>query len=238
MIFHGDKKITKIFHGGREISRVYRGERLVYQAKLIPGVDYELHKWLKGDGAAFIFVGRFASVTNINHIKVKINSLENTTTGFFPAFRIKRQDCRIWNFNDYRVYYSYNIYNTNLRTNDFAVGYEVDFYNDRCVYNDTEQKKLIYRPFSDVYITIFAGMDDEETYFTAANDKWAINEFAVNTANGPICLRAVQLLHNIPPSVSADNRPHPAGECGMIDEISGKFYGNANSVGAFSVSND
>lgn len=44
-----------------------------------------------------------------------------------------------------------------------------------------------------------------------------------------------QLLRNIPPTLDANNIARTAGECGMYDSVSGKFYGNIASSGSFSV---
>lgn len=47
-----------------------------------------------------------------------------------------------------------------------------------------------------------------------------------------------QLLRSIPRNLDAKCKERVAGECGMIDLISGKFYGNVASSGTFTVEND
>ena len=56
---------------------------------------------------------------------------------------------------------------------------------------------------------------------------------AKNQGNIIYSLIACQLTKNIPGDLSWDNKPHYSGEYGMYDEISGKFFGNANSSGYF-----
>lgn len=51
-------------------------------------------------------------------------------------------------------------------------------------------------------------------------------------------LTPIQLTSDLPAYLASDNLPHAAGECGMWDSISEKFYGNANSSGEFSVENE
>lgn len=46
-------------------------------------------------------------------------------------------------------------------------------------------------------------------------------------------MKACQLTRNIPAALASDNQNHYAGEYGMYDEVTGKFFGNANSVGHF-----
>lgn len=47
-----------------------------------------------------------------------------------------------------------------------------------------------------------------------------------------------QLLRSIPRNLDAQCKERVAGECGMIDLISGKFYGNVANSGTFTVEND
>ena len=53
-----------------------------------------------------------------------------------------------------------------------------------------------------------------------------------------ISLTPIQLTSSIPAYLASDNLPHSAGECGMWDSVSEKFYGNANTSGKFSVENE
>lgn len=47
-----------------------------------------------------------------------------------------------------------------------------------------------------------------------------------------------QLLRDIPASLDAKGIARTAGECGMYDAVSGKFFGNVASKGSFTVTND
>lgn len=51
-------------------------------------------------------------------------------------------------------------------------------------------------------------------------------------------LSPCQLLQPIPAKLDSQGIARAAGECGMIDSVSRKFYGNNNTTGVFSVYND
>ena len=55
---------------------------------------------------------------------------------------------------------------------------------------------------------------------------------------GKLSLTPITLTSSLPAYLSSDNLPHAAGECGMWDSVNEKFYGNANTSGAFSVENE
>lgn len=56
----------------------------------------------------------------------------------------------------------------------------------------------------------------------------------INSHNFTPC----QLLKSIPATLDANNKARAAGECGMYDSISGKFFGNVSSSGTFTVEGD
>lgn len=47
-----------------------------------------------------------------------------------------------------------------------------------------------------------------------------------------------KLLRSIPSTLDANGKARVAGECGMYDSVSGKFFGNVASTGSFTVTND
>ena len=65
-----------------------------------------------------------------------------------------------------------------------------------------------------------------------------ISGFVLNDGTHSLNLVPCKLLRPIPATMDANNTARPAGECGMWDKISNKFYGNVNSSGSFTVSNN
>ena len=65
-----------------------------------------------------------------------------------------------------------------------------------------------------------------------------MNKFTIVKNSIPIItLIPCKLLKPVPKWLDANGIRRQVGECGMIDLVSGKFYGNVNSVGTFTVEN-
>lgn len=60
--------------------------------------------------------------------------------------------------------------------------------------------------------------------------------FIIEDVEGIILdMKPCKLTQDISADKASDNKPHSAGECGMWDMVSDKFFGNANSEGEFTV---
>ena len=81
-------------------------------------------------------------------------------------------------------------------------------------------------------IYIFAGHRDNAIYYSS-NDIVVYGSSAKQNDVLVYSMTACQLTKNITGDLSWDNKPHSSGEYGMYDEVSGKFFGNANSSGYF-----
>lgn len=64
---------------------------------------------------------------------------------------------------------------------------------------------------------------------------WALESFKIDDR---MSLTPCQLLRNIPSTLDNNGKARQAGECGMYDSVSGKFFGNVASRGSFTVTND
>jgi hypothetical protein len=51
-------------------------------------------------------------------------------------------------------------------------------------------------------------------------------------------LSPARLLRPLPAYMDANGKPRAAGECGMWDKVSNKFYGNVATSGRFTVLNN
>ena len=249
MIYHGEKKISKVFHGDREISRVYRGNKLVFQNRLIPGVDYEKFQWLIADLYAIINSKTQMEIGNILKIKFDISSSTTRYQGFsepWVATQTTQGGYLCSDDVDGRSTFIIRRYGTSLlRTANRDIYITNKMLSNPCYIEDAADYYQVNQERFDgasknvdsstIYLFGTANKNTERPrkYYRFDNTKIGLFEI-----EGKISLSPIKLTRNIAASVSADNRPHPAGECGMIDEISGKFYGNANSAGAFSVSNE
>lgn len=74
-----------------------------------------------------------------------------------------------------------------------------------------------------------------QSYYEPPHNSKTVRNFKID---GVINLTPCRLLRSIPAELDANGRARSAGECGMYDSVSGKFYGNVASSGTFSVEND
>lgn len=241
MIYHGKKKISKVFHGDREISRVYRGDKLVFQNKLIPGVDYERYQWLKKEfftpstNAYLLLSSDYVDFLEFDFIAQYTDKGTAETNKYISILMTNESYVGALGLSAFTMYKG--LY---LRGNGEVIRTEIsDFKMDIKHVNltkDDDSYILTVNNFSVRNATTKGGI----TIGPKTNSQGEVFYKNVHFIHNNIeCfLNPIKLRRNIAASVSADNKPHPAGECGMIDEISGKFYGNANSSGAFSVSNE
>lgn len=76
-------------------------------------------------------------------------------------------------------------------------------------------------------------------FFMQNGVNWSFNSvgFKKFSITNIISLVPCKLLKPVPKWLDANGIRRQVGECGMIDLVSGKFYGNVNSVGTFTVEN-
>lgn len=96
--------------------------------------------------------------------------------------------------------------------------------------SETVERQNYYTQYP---ILIFARSSGSNAPNSIANNI-AIYETRATQSGVPVYFyKACQLTHNITGDLAWDNQAHQAGEYGMYDEVSGKFFGNANSTGYF-----
>jgi hypothetical protein len=187
---------------------------------LAEGVDYEVHDWL---------VGEINSVGTLQRLPINSSSMS------YRVKRINGQNLHFFRTDGYDYYY---------RTENFHLG----------IY-DLNQKKLIYNTSSiidneidfecsvenvsanGVDIPIY-GFPIKEVRFHAANSGGMETYTSSITVDGIERYIPVKLLRPIPSKYDANGIARQAGECGMWDKVSNKFYGNVASTGRFTVLNN
>ena len=85
-------------------------------------------------------------------------------------------------------------------------------------------------------VLLFENIANNGTYFHGDIAYFRITDptFSINRVNMTPC----RLLRPIPASLDANGIARNAGECGMFDAVSGKFFGNVASSGSFTVSDN
>lgn len=206
----------------------------IYQNKLIEGVDYETADWLKytnwskpeGENA---LLGAYL-ICNL-----KVTTILNFTLKLGETIRMNNSDVELIVRSSTRTYYIRRSYfNNNIAiyspastiiSNNYNLGTELDFLitDEGLFVNDVH---LINEKIE--YINQFGNYRRSCTGSISR----------VTTEEGVDVLVPCTLLHSIPRNLDAQCKERVAGECGMIDLISGKFYGNVANSGTFTVEND
>ena len=222
----------------QEIQSIY-----ISQNRLVEGKDYVRAEWLKKSGLARIDIP-----TNFNMVDSVTTYFKHYggTTGQMPVFGGNKTHALLWQLwensstdksNRLDTYFNgqYYFFNNSAKEGKFKVKF-----------NWQTKKRLI--SWNDVYKGgwLDCALDKTNTKISVLdagifNANWITHTGALAmkyfflTPN--IYLYPCQLLRSIPASLDANGIARTAGECGMVDSISGKFYGNVASRGAFTVEN-
>ena len=219
---------------------VNSGLQQIYQNKLIEGVDYETADWLKGDGVAYIDIIFNIWKETLSYTIMPIDGKINDRV-YSCMPRISNSDyieCRsfIGAVAEFNIRHSIRRNNQPLNIDTKVNG----------TYENKVYDVLLKRGDSDNYVvcTINGTTSVKNVLFDSSMDLDAsmsiyakaakISAFNTDRYNLTPCT----LLHSIPRNLDAQCKERVAGECGMIDLISGKFYGNVASTGQFTVEND
>lgn len=204
----------------------------ISQNRLVEGKDYKRAEWLKGDGTAIIAGVKYNLWTN--QVEMEIGST-NVTRKFEIYYYVSPS----LNWTIHRNPSS----NTQLlvifrekqdgshifETTSMPSQLELSFYQKGgyayCLHGGTETKG---------YRLNQSSWDIDITPTIYSYNMSYIREILPNGSYRSN-LTPCQLLRSIPATLDANNIARTAGECGMVDSISGKFYGNVASSGSFSV---
>lgn len=231
----------------QEISRQYivtnNGLEQVYQNRLIEGVDYERWDWLVGDGEAY-----YNATCNFTYGRFDFGNIKFIDTtdkvGMFMYFMHSNNWAKVYlKYNSSGALrfawqggatdVAANIKDGTLvvtsKNNGTASGNAI--YNGQIINNSTNININSGWYFS--YIGNVSGKVSAPKGVGISKIEYSLR----NTGYVQYTRTPVKLLAPCPANLSSTGKPYPIGECGMIDNISGKFYGNSGS-GSFSVYND
>lgn len=215
--------------------------KLVYRRKdaLIEGEDYEKYHWLEGDGNTYIDTNIIPS--QLDTISLKVNHTKpNSIKGIFGVFYLNtpafaKASCFLVNYNNATFairYFSSQIY----PESDTEVQVVMD--KDEIVINGVQSAFSQYSdaPSPPYSLPLFTRLrvDNGELNYTQELYNCRISYFNIQNK---LHLIPCKLLKPVPKWLDANGIRRQVGECGMIDLVSGKFYGNVNNVGTFTVEN-
>lgn len=202
--------------------------KLVYRRKdaLIEGVDYEKYHWLVGDSNA-----DFNAYLSYNVIQYSLSAINpyavlnmcNFNGG--GAFQFVMNDWHnpsstknIGIYDNQRSNW-YNVPMQDVNT----IKIDSTSNTNNIVVNDVDISNPNKIPSNVIPIIDIVNADGLK-----------VSAITINATNK---LVPCKLLKPVPKWLDANGIRRQVGECGMIDLISGKFYGNVNSVGTFTVEN-
>ena len=218
--------------------------KLVYRRKdaLIEGEDYEKYHWLVGDKSSYIDVPRSNEVTDVIHFKVDTsNSGLEGVRGIFGNIRlgtgVNNNTIHFVKYNsDYMACRAFNSDNE-LRPTRYSV-MSVDILTDSVKVNsDTYELNRGTTALEGYSMPIFSRRRINDDLTTNITKEIIAASLAYFKIDNVLDLIPCKLLKPVPKWLDANGIRRNIGECGMIDLVSGKFYGNVNSVGTFTVEN-
>jgi hypothetical protein len=189
------------------------------------GVDYETADWLKAD---IPFEVRMMDLP-INSSNIKFD-IERLSLGNIQIFKTENADYFFWERNF--VIGVYDIINhkdfTSKPYPDNTTLFHIRTTETSVKFNNIEIGVYGF-PIKYFRISCLTG----STYRIDVITKISSIEVDGVTRYVPC-----QLLRDIPATLDANGKARVAGECGMYDAVSGKFFGNVASTGSFTVVND
>ena len=211
--------------------------KLVYRRKdaLIEGEDYEKYHWLTSYDNSYINTN-ITDLSNISQLVCIYKASPNNGNRLFGREGVN-------NFGANRLTASHNGNFFSIwgygRSNEILFS-SLDDVRHVLIIN-IDDKQLDY----DGILRNFECKNGDELNFLVYADKTSTGAVASQSGismsnfklSNKINLIPCKLLKPVPKWLDANGIRRQAGECGMIDLISGKFYGNVNSVGTFTVEN-
>lgn len=221
----------------QEIQSIY-----ISQNRLVEGKDYVRAEWLKKSGLARIDIP-----TNYNMVDSVTCYFKHYggTTGQMPVFGGNKIHGLLWQLLENSSTDKSNKLDTYFN-NQYFFNISAKEGKFKVKFNWQTKKRLI--SWNDVSKGgwLSCALDKTNTKISVL-DCWRFNQ-SWHTHSGALAMKyfflapniylyPCQLLQDIPATLDANGIARTAGECGMIDSISGKFYGNVASSGSFTVEN-
>jgi hypothetical protein len=219
---------NRLTEGEVESETTHTGLQQIYQNKLIEGVDYETYDWLKADipintkmmslpinSRNFEWKRKFIQIGHSAYMRGETLTYAAVTTTYYEDIK-----CSI------------SIFNKKEKRNVGILGTDV---TGRLI-------ELIGTEDSLTIDNISVSLRDviKAVYFDAVVNSQRKCIFLTSSIKVDGVTRYVPciLLRSIPRNLDAQCKERQTGECGMVDLISGKFYGNVANSGTFTVEND
>lgn len=219
--------------------------RVIKPCRLEEGVDYQRYDWLKGDGTAYMTdttENSFSSdLYNLDFGDIKIFD-STQTVGLFYNWVASGSKYAYLKYINSSMRFAWHItnqgYNIGVTLENGNLLIKPNIINDSRVNGICINNNKSYKIGNTRYLSIGTVGSGAQISAPAGI---GITQFVQSyVSDGTIRreLKPCKLLRSIPASLDANGIARHTGECGMIDLISGKFYGNVANTGTFTVEND
>lgn len=197
--------------------------KLVYRRKdaLIEGEDYEKYHWLVANTPYGTNIELPLNTANFSFKRIWRDAFNDSlflSNSEQYVYHAVSKNVHIWDIPNATDIF---VGNANRIRNEEIIIYSTD---ENLTIGDEEVPQLDYPP------SIIRFRNADRTNST---------QFSTSSiyADGVEHYIPCKLLKPVPKWLDANGIRRQVGECGMIDLVSGKFYGNVNSVGTFTVEN-
>ena len=234
--------------------------KLVYRRKdaLIEGEDYEKYHWLvsNSENSKTPYIDTLIPPDLNQNIAFSFKVINSTTNGGEPGvygvlLPTSWRNCVIRCYKNISYNYIILEYNNDnadfpqrenmIIKTEFSEGKEYDC--SLSINSSTTALGVINNESKELVANSNVNfvLNPQPTYklFVQNAPTWSFNSVGFKKFNitNLISLVPCKLLKPVPKWLDANGIRRQVGECGMIDLVSGKFYGNVNSVGTFTVEN-
>jgi len=187
-------------------------------------VDYQTYDWLKANIPPNVKMMELPVNSNNVEYDLQRLALKNTT-----IFRTKNDEYKYFFWNNK---YVIGVYDSIGERDITSNGYDstISFFHIKTTPNSVAFNSVSIGAFGLPITNILWQVEPANTSDTTKTSSIKVD--------GVTRYVPCQLIRSIPRNLDAQCKERQAGECGMIDLISGKFYGNIANSGTFTVEND
>jgi hypothetical protein len=209
----------------REIKNMYVSNlQQIYQNKLIEGVDYQTYDWLKANIPPNVRMMNLPVNSNNVEYDLQRLALKNTT-----IFNTKNDE---YAYFFWQNRYVIGVYDIKRERDITSKSYDstISLFHIKTTSNSVAFNSVNIGAFGLPITNILWHVVPASTSDTTKTSSIKVD--------GVTRYVPCQLIRSIPRNLDAQCKERVAGDCGMIDLKTRKFYGNMASSGTFTVEND
>lgn len=249
-LYYNRRKVRNLYYNGKCITRLALGKEMT---RLVEGDDFVRAEWLCGRNGAYInTLHKLVPCDDVFECHFKwdgeTTNPNGKTQGVFGCYFYQGTNSWMRAAIAYDLFYINYFKLVNWDTIPINGVYDVEIKSlmsssDSGNYSFTlngETREFSNNGLANIEtnadVLLFENIANNGTYFQGDIAYFRITDptFSIDRVNMTPC----RLLRPIPAALDGNGIARNAGECGMFDAVSGKFYGNMNTNGKFTVSDN